>query len=62
MAVTWTIATIEKAPTEGSLSDVCIGWLKSTLGTDRVTEIETNIKNQLDLLAAPVTETGKPWS
>ena len=28
MAVTWTIATIEKAPTEGSLSDVCkvIHW------------------------------------
>ena len=23
MAITWTIATIEKAPTEGSLSDVC---------------------------------------
>ena len=28
MTVTWTIATIEKAPTEGSLSDVCkvIHW------------------------------------
>ena len=43
-------------------SDVCIGWLKSTLGTDRVTEIETSIKKQMDLMATPVTETGKPWS
>ena len=47
---------------ESLTSEVCISWLKSSLGTDRVTEIETGIKNQMDLIATPVTGTGKPWA
>tara|TARA_R100001443_G_scaffold99819_1_gene107026 strand:- start:901 stop:1221 length:321 start_codon:yes stop_codon:yes gene_type:complete len=42
-----------------SLSDsVCIGWVKTALGADRVAAIEAAIDAAL---TPPTTATGKPW-
>ena len=43
-----------------SLSDsVCIGWVKTALGTDGVAAVEAAIDAAL---ATPTTAVGKPWS
>ena len=35
-----------------------ITWVKNTLGTDAVTQIETDIKSAIDLINTPVQATG----
>jgi hypothetical protein len=37
-------------------------WVKTTLGTDEVSSIETKIKADIALINTPVTAVGKPWS
>ena len=39
-----------------------LGWVKTTLGTDEVTSIESGLETQVGLVNTPVTGTGKPWS
>ena len=40
----------------------CIAWAKALLGSDRVTEIETAVANQIAQSKTPKTGTGQPWS
>ena len=40
----------------------CITWTKAILGSDRVTEIETAVANQITESKTPTTSTGQPWS
>ena len=39
-----------------------IGWVKNNLGTDKVTDIETSLKSEIDLINNPVQVTGVAWS
>tara|TARA_B100000900_G_scaffold414086_1_gene439720 strand:+ start:4611 stop:4937 length:327 start_codon:yes stop_codon:yes gene_type:complete len=39
-----------------------LGWVKTALGTDEVTSIESRLETQVGLVNTPVTGTGKPWS
>jgi hypothetical protein len=39
-----------------------IGWVKSTLGSEQVEAIESNLAKQLDELKQPKILTGLPWS
>ena len=38
-----------------------IGWVKTALGTDQVTEIEKAIEDKIAIINTPVTATGKPF-
>ena len=40
----------------------CITWAKALLGSDRVTEIEEAVANQIAESKTPKTGTGQPWS
>ena len=40
----------------------CIAWAKALLGSDRVTEIEPAVANQIKESKTPKTGTGQPWS
>ena len=41
---------------------IVLGWVKTKLGTDEVSRIETKIDADIALINTPVTEIGKPWS
>jgi hypothetical protein len=41
---------------------IVLGWVTTTLGTDKVSSIETKIKADIALINTPVTAVGKPWS
>ena len=38
-----------------------LGWIKTKLGTDEVTRVEKWLEDEIALINAPVTGTGKPW-
>jgi len=38
-----------------------LGWVKTSLGTDKVTAIEKTLENNITLINTPVTATGKPF-
>ena len=38
-----------------------LGWVKTKLGTDKVTAIEKSLEDEIALINTPVTGTGKPW-
>ena len=38
-----------------------LGWVKTKLGTDEVTRVEKWLEDEIALINAPVTGTGKPW-
>ena len=40
----------------------CIAWAKALLGSDRVTEIETAVANQIKESKTPTLGSGQPWS
>ena len=40
----------------------CITWAKALLGSDKVTEIETAVANQITMSKTPKTGTGQPWA
>ena len=40
----------------------CITWVKALLGSDKVTEIETAVANQITESKTPKTGSGQPWS
>ena len=40
---------------------VCLAWVKDSVGATRVTAIETDLTNQINLINTPTTGTGKPW-
>jgi len=40
-------------------NDQITGWVESAMGEDKVTELKTNISNQIDELATPTQETKK---
>ncbi len=42
-------------------SATMITWVKDYLGTDRVTQIETDLKSAIDLINTPVQSTGVAW-
>ena len=41
--------------------DNAISWVKAALGSDEVTEIETNIASQISALKTPSKTSGVPW-
>ena len=41
--------------------DDAISWVKAALGSDEVTEIETNIASQISALKTPTKTSGVPW-
>ena len=41
---------------------VVIGWVKDQLGTDKVTEIEAALADQLEQQRAPKVAAGVPWA
>ena len=41
--------------------DTVIGWVKASLGDDKVKSIEDGIANQIDAQENPITGKGKPW-
>tara|TARA_B100000700_G_scaffold129342_1_gene144949 strand:+ start:122 stop:454 length:333 start_codon:yes stop_codon:yes gene_type:complete len=47
---------------ESVTKDKALEWVKSALGTDQVTAIETNIATQIGLIDAPVEKVGAPTS
>jgi hypothetical protein len=47
-----------KNPTDGQV----VGWVKDQLGTEKVTEIEQAIADQLEQQRAPKTAAGVPWA
>tara|TARA_Y100000114_G_C11713052_1_gene304509 strand:+ start:218 stop:556 length:339 start_codon:yes stop_codon:yes gene_type:complete len=49
--------TSAKTPNESTM----IGWVKDSLGTDKVADIELTIKNKIDLMNTPVQATGVAW-
>ena len=40
----------------------CIAWAKALLGSDKVTEIETAVVDQITESKTPKTGSGQPWS
>ena len=42
-------------------ADTVIGWVKDHFGTEKVTEIEQAMFDQLEQQRAPKTATGVPW-
>ena len=38
-----------------------LGWVKTALGTDEVTSIESGLDTEVGLVNTPVTATGKPF-
>ena len=38
-----------------------VGWVKDSLGSSRVSLIEDEIKNEIDLINTPVKATGCAW-
>ena len=46
-------------PYENLTQETVIGWVQESLGKDRV---EASLQAQLDALAAPVQQSGLPWS
>ena len=46
-----------KALTESNVLE----WVKAKLGTDEVTRVEKWLEDEIALINAPVTGTGKPW-
>ena len=38
-----------------------LGWVKTKLGTDEDTRVEKWLEDDIALINAPVTGTGKPW-
>ena len=38
-----------------------LGWVKTSLGTDKVTAIEKTLEDNIALINTPVTATGKPF-
>ena len=40
----------------------CINWAKALLGSDKVTEIETAVVDQITESKTPKTGSGQPWS
>ena len=40
----------------------CITWAKALLGSDKVTEIETAVANQITESKTPKSGSGQPWS
>ena len=40
----------------------CIAWAKALLGSDKVTEIEEAVANQITESKTPKTGSGQPWS
>ena len=41
---------------------MAVTWAKALLGSDKVTEIETAVANQITESKTPKTGTGQPWS
>ena len=44
-------------PFEDLTNETVVGWTQTTMGTEQVSSIETNIQNQIDLLIAPTSVT-----
>ena len=42
-------------------ADTVIGWVKDHFGTEKVTEIEQSMADQLEQQRAPKTAAGLPW-
>ena len=42
--------------------EVVVGWVKTKLTADKVTEIEAALQAQIDEQRTPTTATGTPWS
>ena len=42
-------------------ADTVIGWVKDHFGTEKVTELEQTMTDQLEQQRAPKTATGVPW-
>ena len=42
--------------------EAVVGWVKTKLTADKVTEIEAALQAQIDEQRTPTTATGKPWS
>lgn len=38
-----------------------IGWVQSALGAEKVTEVESALRTNIDEQHAPTTASGKPW-
>ena len=47
---------------ESVTREKALEWVKSSLGADRLTEIETNIATQIGLIDTPVEKVGAPTS
>ena len=41
--------------------EVVVGWVKDSLGEDKVAEVEAALQNQIDEQAAPTKAAGTPW-
>ena len=42
-------------------SSTVLGWVTASLGTDKVTAIETDLEAQVNEVITPTTGTGVPW-
>jgi len=42
-------------------SSKVLGWVTASLGTDKVTEIETALEAEVNEVITPTTGTGVPW-
>ena len=42
--------------------ETVVGWVKTGLTADKVTQIEAALQAQIDEQRTPTTATGKPWS
>jgi hypothetical protein len=42
--------------------EVVVGWVKSQLTAEKVTEVETALQAQLDEQTTPTKASGTPWS
>ena len=41
--------------------EVVVGWVKDSLGEDKVAEVEAALQSQIDEQAAPTKAAGTPW-
>lgn len=49
-------------PYDSLTPDICVEWVKESLGTEKVAEIEAALQAQLDEKHTPSKATGLPWS
>ena len=50
-----------RTPYANLTEEVCVGWVKDTLGAEKVAEVEAALAAQIEEQSAPKRASGTPW-